>query len=309
MDVIDAHCDVLLKLWENNLSFYSSDQLQVNYIKWKESSVKVQCFAIFVPDNVPEELQFTVALEMVSLFFEQVIEPYKDVKFISNKDDLINLNDDELGAILTLEGCHVIGNDINKLKTLIRLGVRSVGLTWNQANAVCDGIGEERGAGLSSFGEEVVHLLNKEKIWTDVSHISYQGFFDVMNIAKFPMASHSNAKSLSSHKRNLDDIQIRALIDQDGWIGVTFVADFLSEVNGGTREDIIRHINYYLTMGGESCLGFGSDFDGTDKYIISMYDYSDYELLLTELSKTIERDKLHKICLQNFIEKFPHTGS
>ncbi|MBM7572101.1 dipeptidase [Aquibacillus albus] len=303
--IIDAHCDALLKLWENNISFYDSEELQVNYVKWKQSSVKVQCFAIFVPDDVPEEAQFRVALEMVDLFYEQVIAPYDDITFISSREDLLSLKENERGAILTLEGCHAIGRDLSKLKALIRLGVRAVGLTWNQSNAVADGIGEKRGAGLSEFGEQVVKCLNEQTIWTDVSHLSYEGFFDVMKLADYPMASHSNASQICSHRRNLDDKQIKALIERKGWIGVTFVPYFLSDQETVTQQDVIKHINYYLDKGAENCLGFGSDFDGTDRFVLGLYDYLEYDSFVHQLRNSVSSDLLKKICYQNFVDKFP----
>ncbi|MCT2534600.1 dipeptidase [Aquibacillus koreensis] len=305
MNIIDAHCDVLFQLWEKDLSFFSSNELQVNYKKWMKSSVKVQCFAIFVPDYVSEESQFNIALEMVDLFYTHIIEPYDDIKFISSKEDLLELKENERGAVLTLEGCHVIGRDIAKLKTLIRLGVRAVGLTWNQANAVCDGIGESRGAGLSIFGKEVVETLNKERIWTDVSHLSYQGFFDVMEIASYPMASHSNVKQLCSHRRNLDEKQISSLIERKGWMGITFVSSFLADKEPTTYQDVIRHILYVIQMGGSSSIGFGSDFDGATSYPIDLKDCLHYNRFVKELAHYIDQADLQRICYQNFIDKFP----
>ncbi|MDC3416325.1 dipeptidase [Aquibacillus salsiterrae] len=303
--IIDAHCDALLKLWEKGVSFHDSDELQVNYIKWKKSSVKIQCFAIFVPDYVQEETQFSVALQMVDLFFEQIIKPYDDVTFISNRQDLLSLKEHEKGAILTLEGCHSIGRDINKLQTLIRLGVRAVGLTWNQANATCDGIGDSRGAGLSDFGNQVVTLLNEEKIWTDVSHISYQGFFDVMSMAHYPMASHSNAKALCGHRRNLDDKQIKTLVDKNGWIGVTYVPYFLSDSTKASVQDVLKHVSYFIAMGAENCLGLGSDFDGTDQFVAGLYDHADYDSFIQLLMKRFTIDQVEKIKYYNFVDKFP----
>ncbi|MDC3414343.1 dipeptidase [Aquibacillus sp. 3ASR75-11] len=305
--IIDAHCDALLKLWEKKGSFQSSDLLQVTNEKWKISPVKIQCFAIFVPDDVPEDSQFQTALEMVDIFYKQIVEPNSDIKVILSKEDLLSLKDNERGAMLTLEGCHSIGHDINKLKTLVRLGVRAVGLTWNQANAVSDGVGEKRGAGLSSFGEEVVDLLNEQQIWTDVSHLSYKGFFDVMERAKYPIASHSNAFAITPHRRNLDDRQIKALIERDGWIGITFVPMFLTEENTATVEDVKRHLHYFLELGAKGCLGFGSDFDGTSRFVERLYDHTDYGTFIQELKQEVSEETLLQLCYQNFIEKFPRT--
>ncbi|MFB1049500.1 dipeptidase [Paraliobacillus sp. JSM ZJ581] len=306
--IIDAHCDVLLKLWSDKLDFKTSDKLQVNLRKWRESPVKVQCFAIFVPPEVSEEEQFQVALEMITIFFEQIIEPNKDIKFIQSKSDLIELKENERGAMLTLEGCHVIGRDINKLKTLLRLGVRAVGLTWNQANGVADGIGEKRGAGLSSFGEKVIALLNQERIWVDVSHLSYQGFFDVIEQAKYIMASHSNVYQICQHRRNLDNQQIQAIINKDGWIGVTFVPSFTNKKTTVTYHDTIKHVLYYIDAGAESCLGFGSDFDGIDEYIEGLESIEQYQTLADELQSILTSRQWTNIAYQNFINKFPRIN-
>ncbi|WP_112180914.1 dipeptidase [Paraliobacillus zengyii] len=305
--IIDAHCDVLLKLWEEDISFKSSDKLQINERKWKESPVKVQCFAIFVPPEVPDDIQFQVALEMITIFFEKIIQPYDDIKFISNKQDLQTLKPNERGAILTLEGCQVIGRDLNKLKTLIRLGVRAVGLTWNEANAVSDGIGEKRGAGLSSFGEQVINILNEEQIWTDVSHISYQGFFDVIKRADYVMASHSNVSQLCDHRRNLDDKQIQLLIKKKGWIGVTFVPYFTRRKEPVSYEHVIEHILYYVEQGAEDCLGFGSDFDGIETYINGLEYITGYQEFQNALRAQLSTDQFIKITYQNFINKFPRV--
>ncbi|WP_077621898.1 dipeptidase [Sediminibacillus massiliensis] len=303
--IIDAHCDVLLKIWERNISFFDSEELQVNYVNWKKSPVKVQCFAIFVPEEVPEERQFHSALEMVNIFYKKIIDPYPDIKMIRSKEDILSLKEQEKGAILTLEGCHSIGRDISKMETFIQLGVKAVGLTWNQSNAVADGILEKRGAGVSSFGEEIIDLLNKAKVWTDLSHISYKGFFDAVELADYPMASHSNAKKLASHPRNLDDRQIHKLIEKNGWIGVTFEPDFIKDGPNPSYKDVFYHIDYFLQMGAEKCLGFGSDFDGTTGPTLRLNNQLDYDYLLDGLPHFCSREQIEYITHRNFIEKFP----
>ncbi|WP_160846755.1 dipeptidase [Pontibacillus yanchengensis] len=304
--IIDSHCDVLLKLWEKpGRSFYNSPDLRVNYQKWINNSVKVQCFAIFIPEHVPSSEQYNVALKMVDIFYENIVHPYPEIKHITCKQDILDLKHNEKGAVLTLEGCHPIGEDLVKLKTLIRLGVRAVGLTWNQANAVCDGIGEERGAGLSSFGVEVVHVLNSHMIWTDVSHLSYKGFWDTMKIAHYPMASHSNAYSLTPHPRNLRDLQVKELIHRNAYIGVTYVADFLRANGEASIYDVIDHIQYIVSLGGENSVGLGSDFDGTESIIKYLYDYQDYDSFVQLLKRTLSPSLYENVTHENFIRAFP----
>ncbi|MBM7552674.1 membrane dipeptidase [Thalassobacillus pellis] len=303
--IIDAHCDALVKLWRKKLNFHDSPELKVNYEKWKKSPVKVQCFAVFVPDNVPEESQYSAALEMIDIFYRQIIEPYPEIKVIKKRQDIKKLRPHEKGAILTLEGCHAIGSDITKLKTLIRLGVRIVGLTWNQANAVCDGIGEKRGAGLSSFGEEVVEYLNQEKIWTDLSHISYKGFWDAISISRYPMASHSNVYQIAPHRRNLHDEQIAALIDRRGWIGVTFVPEFINLTHRAALTELIPHIEYMIRMGGAAHIGFGSDFDGIEDIVEGLYDVTEFDNIIKILCHRQTDNLVKRLSYGNFIDKFP----
>ena len=164
---------------------------------------------------------------MVDIFYEKILVE-REMKLIRSHDGYWSLKRNEIGAILTLEGCDCIGQDILKLKTLLRLGVTSVGLTWNYANLVADGALEPRGAGVSGFGQEVIRLLNEKSIWCDVSHLSEAAFWDTIKLANYPIASHSNVYNLCAHPRNLKDAQIQALLKKNAVIGVTFVPQFLT---------------------------------------------------------------------------------
>jgi len=304
--LIDAHCDVLYQLWKDpSISFKDSSKLHVTYEKWMKSNVKVQCFAIFVPDTVPNNLQFETALKMIDIFYEKILKPFSKIKLVTSKQDIENLKEDEKGAILTLEGCHPIGTDLMKLKTLIRLGVRSVGLTWNNPNAVADGVGEPRGAGLTSFGKEVVETLNEYNVLTDVSHLSYQGFWDVMELADYPIASHSNSYKLCNHPRNLDDKQLKALIAKKAFIGITFVPTFLTESGNATIKDVIHHIEAIYKLGGEDSVGLGSDFDGTFDVVKGLEEYSKYNTLYHELRKRFSTTFVEKLAWKNFLQNMP----
>jgi membrane dipeptidase len=304
--IIDAHCDVLYQIWKDpSIQFDNSPKLRVTYDAWQKNAVKVQCFAIFVPDTVPDSLQFDVALQMVNIFYEKIIKPYPNIKLVKSKEDILNLKEDEKGAMLTLEGCHPIGKDLNKLKALIHLGVRIVGLTWNQANAVADGIGESRGAGVSDFGKEVINILNENGVLVDVSHLSVKGFWDVMELAKYPIASHSNSFKLCNHRRNLDDSQIKALVAKKAFIGVTFVPEFLGDKKEVTTKDVLNHIEAIYKLGGENSVGIGSDFDGTDGVVAGIEDYSKYNTFLQQLKLRFSKEFVEKITWKNFLNNLP----
>ncbi|WP_185805411.1 dipeptidase [Bacillus canaveralius] len=304
--IFDAHCDVLYKLFMNNsLDFTDSPDLQVTWQQLSGPGPKVQCFAIYVPEKVHPDLKFQAALHMVELFYERIIEPFSNIKMILTKDEIMRLTEHQIGAILTLEGCDAIGSDINKLQTLLRLGVSSVGLTWNYANSVADGVLEERGAGLSRFGKQVVDVLNNEGIWCDVSHLSEKGFWDVIDLADYPIASHSNCYALCPHPRNLRDEQIKALIDRNSVLGITFVSPFLSGTRSAMIADVLRHLDHVCALGGENHVGFGSDFDGSDDIVTGLERMADYSALVNELYKYYSNIQVDKFLYQNFAGRYP----
>ncbi|MDP4163430.1 MAG: dipeptidase [Bacillota bacterium] len=309
MHIFDAHCDVLYKLINDPaIDFKKANSIHVNLEGMKQAGIKVQCFAIFVSPSVHPDVAFNAALYMADLFFEKIIKNNKELKFITTQQQIMQLKENEIGAILTLEGCDSIGKDLLKLKTLLRLGVTAVGLTWNDANYVSDGAMEERGAGLTKFGKEVVNILNSSGIWCDVSHLSERGFWDVMELADYPFASHSNCYSLCPHPRNLRDEQISALIDRDSVMGLTFVPHFLSGREEASISDILRHLDHVCSLGGEKNVGFGSDFDGTDKTVAGLSSVKDYETLKNELLKYYTDIQVADFLYKNMSRRYGVTG-
>ncbi|MED4270222.1 dipeptidase [Geobacillus stearothermophilus] len=305
--IFDAHCDALMKLWQDrSLSFHDGAPLHVTFSGMAEAGIKVQCFAIYVPETVPEEARFTAALEMVDIFFARIVEAFPSVKFVRTKQDIAALKEGEIGAMLTLEGCDAIGANLVKLKTLLRLGVASVGLTWNFPNAVADGAWEKRGAGLTAFGRQVVELLNETKRWVDVSHLSERAFWDVIETACFPIASHSNAHRLCPHPRNLTDEQLKALIEKDGMIGINFVPYFLTkDKRRATIADVLRHLDHVCALGGENNVGFGSDFDGITETVSGLETVKQYDQLVNELYKHYSAEQVSRFLFGNFYAHLP----
>lgn len=303
--IFDTHCDVLYRLNKDaTLNFTDDPRLHVTYNGLKARTAKVQCFALYVSEDIPQELKYQNVLDMIDIFHKQVVEPYDDVVFVTSARDIEQLEPHQIGAALTLEGCDAIGTDIVKLRTFFRLGVRAVGLTWNYANATADGAKEPRGAGLTLFGREVVKENNTNHIWTDVSHLCEASFWDVIELADFPIASHSNAKAVCRHPRNLNDNQIKALIEKDGMMGITFVPDFLAADHHATTVDVIRHIDHVLELGGEKHIGFGSDFDGIDDTPINITSYYDYSNVINECLKHYPEHVVKDMLFGNFYRNF-----
>ncbi|MBS4177540.1 dipeptidase [Lederbergia citrea] len=303
MNIIDLHCDVLYKLWETKgkLDFQDAKELDVNMQRLKKGKVKVQCFAIFISPELKAEEKWQAALDQVDYFYTEVLGKNKDMKQIKTWTDINRLQPHEIGALLTLEGVDCIGNDLHKLNILFHLGVLSVGLTWNNANLAADGVGEPRGAGLTMFGKEIVKINNRKKVFTDVSHLSEGAFWDVITIVDYPIASHSNAKAICNHQRNLTDQQAMAIFQKNGMVHVVYYPEFVTQKEQATITDLIRHIDHFCSLGGVGQIGFGSDFDGISTHIIGLENASKQQNLINELLKYYSEDQVRGFAGENFL--------
>lgn len=315
MKIIDTHCDALYKLQLAHrgkyygiepLQFKDSSQLDTNLSRLHKGNVIVQFFAVFIEPDVPFEEKWQYALEQIDLFYTDVLGKNPCMKHIKKWEDLNHLKDGEIGAVLTLEGAEPFGNDLVKLRHLYRLGVLSIGLTWNVANLCADGAGEPRGGGLTLLGKEVVKLNNEYKVLTDVSHLSVKSFWDVMEHADYPIASHSNARKLCDHPRNLYDDQIKAMFEKRGMIHLVFNPPFIKkDSETASIADLIKHIDHLCAQGGEELIGFGSDFDGISDYVNELENASHYPKLINELLKYYSEDVVKGFAYQNFLDHYP----
>lgn len=308
MNIIDLHCDVLMKLYDakGKLNFKQAAELDVDIEKLTSGKVIVQAFAIFIDPRIQADEKFQAALDQIYYFYTEVLGKNPQMKLIKNWAEMNALKTGEMGAILTLEGVDAIGNDLKKLTILYELGVRSIGLTWNNANLAADGVGEARGAGLTEFGREIVQFNNAHKIFTDVSHLSEQGFWDVHGEAKYLIASHSNAKAICNHPRNLSDEQATAMFKRKSMIHVVYYPQFVKREGDVKIADLIRHIDHFASLGGVEYIGLGSDFDGIDDKIHRLEDASMHQNLLNELLKYYSEDEVKGFAYQNFLNQLPH---
>lgn len=307
MHIIDLHCDVLLRLYEaqGELAFENAPELDTSYEKLVKGNVRVQAFAIFIWPTMNADEKFQAALDQVYYFYTEVLGKNSNMKLIREWSDFESLKAGEIGALLTLEGVDAIGNDLKRLTILYELGVRSIGLTWNNANLAADGAGETRGAGLTEFGREIVQFNNHHKILTDVSHLSENAFWDVIEEAKYPIASHSNAKSICDHSRNLTDRQATAMFASHGMVHIVYCPQFVKSVGDVSISDLILHIDHLCSLGGVNFIGLGSDFDGISDKIINLEDASMHPNLLNELLKHYSEDEVKGFAYQNFLNNRP----
>ncbi|MFE7064093.1 dipeptidase [Sutcliffiella sp. NPDC057660] len=304
MKIIDLHCDALLKLWESKgkLNYSNAEELDTNVERLKKGEVWVQCYAVFVYPEMKAEQKFQAALDQIDYFYKEVLAKNPEMKHIKQWEDISLLKEGEIGAVLTLEGVDAIGNDLHKLSILYQLGVRSVGLTWNNANLAADGAGEPRGAGLTLFGKEIVRINNENRVLTDVSHLCEKAFWDVMVLAEYPIASHSNARAICDHPRNLYDDQAKAMFTKGGMVHVVYCPPFVKKDGKADLSDLIHHIDHLCSLGGSKQVGLGSDFDGINTYVKDLEDASKYQNLINALLKHYSEEMVKGFAYQNFLD-------
>lgn len=303
--LVDAHADILYRMETEHADFYDpASPLHLSYPKMEAAGIDLQVFALFVdPPYTPYE-HLAKLLEYIDTFRTDVCRERGIHQVMSYADMERNARLSLKSALLSIEGGDFLTTDVRLLRVLYSLGVRAMGLTWNNGNAIADGVGEKEDRGLTEFGRTVIEEMNRLGMVIDVSHLAPKGFWNVLELTSDPIiASHSNAKVIHNHRRNLDDDQIRGLIRNGGVIGITFVPYFIT--NGDAYlTDLLRHVDHILELGGEDHLGIGSDFDGITETMVDLTSGFDYPRLLDVLEKEYGANLTAKICGRNFMRVF-----
>ena len=168
--------------------------------------------------------------------------------------------DQKIAILLGFEGAEPVESELGNLRNFYRLGLREIQLTWNYRNNVCDGIYEERNAGLTEFGRQMIHEMNRLGMLIDTSHIHGQGLTDALETSEAPIyMSHTCARALVDHPRNITDDQAKAIAEKGGVIGVCFLPQFVSK-KGPTVEDVLDHVDHFMSLVGSEHVGLGPDF-------------------------------------------------
>ena len=319
MKYIDLHCDTLCMAFETqNRNIFDRPEFMVDIKRLKEAKALAQFFAIYMPPkewihNIkPGYTDDQFIDELYGILCDAIAEHPDDIALAKEyKDMKINEKKGKVSAFLTIEDGRSINGSFEKFDKYYDMGVRLVSLTHNYEN--CFGYPNSpdskiMNSGLKPFGREAVEYMNEKGIIIDVSHLSDGGFWDVMDISKKPIvASHSCARALTPHPRNLTDEMIKAMAEKGGVCGINFcpvfIAPDLSANNGwiedGKLEDIVRHIMHLYNMGGSEFVAVGTDFDGiTGKLDIA--SPMDMDKLFDALLKQgLSFDHVEKIAYKN----------
>ena len=285
MSFIDFHCDTLelFALEEHPVVDLYQNNRAVDFCRMKKAGMKAQFFAIWmpVPYMIPElkhpdvtrdgQLLDDMYIRTLYTGFKGSVEAHSDLvsHTVTWVDYQKALSEGKMAAFLTVEDGRIVNGKMENIKSLYDGGVSLISLTWNQKN--CFGSPNSRDEqimkeGLTDFGKEAVEYMNELGMIIDVSHLSDGGFYDVAALTKKPfVASHSNARTMSPHPRNMTDEMIRILADKGGVMGLNYCPAFLDENGKGEESriaDMVRHLTYIKNVGGSEVLAIGGDLDG-----------------------------------------------
>lgn len=307
MKYFDLHCDTITDCYTDNKALYDSD-LHISLVRGKKYSPWFQCFAVWIPDEIRGKSAVNY-FDAVTKKLKSEIEVNSDKVILckSSKDFEKAQKQNKIGAILTVEGSAALGGDIANLKYMADCGVRMITLTWNSSCEIGDGVCVKSPKGLTSFGKNAVAEMEKLGIVIDVSHASDILFNDVVNYTTKPfIASHSNSRTICNHNRNITDEQFNIINKRGGLVGITFAPEFLNTNSDKANiDDIIKHIEYFLSLGGEKCIALGSDFDGANlpngiKGIESVEDIAEH-MLRRNYSETLVKSILFDNAFNFFV--------
>lgn len=301
----DGHCDSVGDFASGKRDLKRTTDGHWDLARAQEGNLGLQFFAAYIESEYKPFLATQRGLELLEATQKFIEDNPNDIFLVKDKKDLTKLGKTKaLGILINIEGGEILGESLFMLDIIFRLGARSLGLTWNQRNAIADGAGETNSTGgLSRFGFQVITQMNSLGMLIDVSHINEKGFWDVVDHSESPViASHSCAQALCNHPRNLKDAQLRALAESKGLVGVNFCQDFLSETGKASIDDVVRHICYIAEIAGVDSVGLGSDFDGIPSAPLGLEDVSKLSFLAEKLGKSgFSTAELEKICHGNFV--------
>ena len=262
--MIDLHCDTIMQLLDHpDSGDLYRNTWKIDIEKLQKAHSKVQDFALFInlgdtndPYGRYEEMR-NLCTTQIHLYGEHIqhVLSYQDVESVYKSG--------KIGALMSIEEGGVLGDDLDKLKQAYQDGVRLITLTWNYPNGLGEPHCGEQHKKLTPKGIEFVEAMQDLGIIVDCSHLNDAGTEQLGDILDVPfVASHSNAREVTAHTRNLPDNLIKLIANKGGVIGLNFAQSFLGTSPVSRIEDIVKHGLYLINKGGEDVVALGTDFDG-----------------------------------------------
>ncbi len=300
---VDAHCDTIVKLCGRGGELREAPCMQLDLKRLEIFPGAVQFFAVWL-DPIYYPIAMRQTMKYIAFYHRQMEKNAESIRHVNTFADI--LQNKECGrhsAVLSLEGGEALEGELSALEIYHQLGVRAMTLTWNHRNTLADGAAENiTGGGLTHFGREVVREMEQLNMLVDVSHLSDAGFWDVERLAQKPfIASHSNARAVCSHARNLTDDMLRALAAKGGVAGLNFYPDFLRENGDAGIDEIICHSSHMLDVMGEDHVGLGSDWDGIGTTPVDLRHTGELAALFARMEQEFGAEIAEKLREGNFL--------
>lgn len=266
---LDSHCDTPM-FFDQQINFASRDpKILVDLHKMTEGHLDATIMVAYLEQQglTDEDLlaATTKADRILNEIEAMVAKSSQFVNIAYTPTDLYHLKAERKKAImLGIENGYAIGKDLQNVERFRNRGVVYMTLCHNGNNQLCGSAkGNDEGLGVNAFGEQVIHEMNRVGMMVDISHAGVQTFYDALDISTKPIvASHSSARALCNHPRNLTDEQLRALAAKGGVAQVTLYNGFLKEEGQATLQDAINHLNHMVDVMSIEHVGIGTDFDG-----------------------------------------------
>lgn len=261
LPIVDAHEDIAYHIIHHKRDFEDSNYPCQITLHWLlRGKIKLVFNTVFTHPQHRKGSAYDDAMHQLDVYdsiYERHGEYVMPIKNLSDLSEL--LHSSKIGFLTMIEGAEPIESP-EQLETFYDRGVRMISLSWNNPNIYASG--HEGNHGVTRLGRHLLEGMNRLGITLDLSHLNEKGFWDAIGLTSLiPVATHSGARAIRNHPRNLWDEQLKAIADRGGVVGVVFYGPFLSD-GKATIDDIFKHIDYMVSLIGDDHVGIGSDLDG-----------------------------------------------
>ena len=299
--LIDCHLDIAYSIRANRRSFEDIDpKFMISYDQLRKSGTDIFFSTIFVSHRRSSAYK-EEAVEQIK-FYRKILKDYDSFYQVLTNDDIKDIKKNKIGLYFLMEGAEPI-SDIADLKYFTQMGVKTIGLTWNNENQYAFGVKQE--GELKKKGYDLINNMNDLGVSLDLSHLSEKSFNEAINVTSLiPIASHSNSYTVRRHKRNLKDYQLKKISNLGGVTGIVLYNKFLTSKKKADLNDVSKHFMHMLNVCGEDHIALGSDFDGApiEDFPKGMSEISDIEKITNLLMKNrIKPSIIDKFLGQNVL--------
>ena len=235
--VVDTHADTPQRFLDGGFDIGSTDPADNGHVsldKARAGNLGAEFFSIWVDPRINPNHYAQKTLDLIDSVYQQAADHPDRMMMAFSVDDIERAHKEhKLAALMGIEGGHSIENDIHLLRDFYRLGVRYMTLSWSNTNEWADSSGDisdtkvQHHNGLTEFGKDVVLEMNRLGMMVDISHVADKTFWDAIATTKAPViASHSSARALVNHPRNMTDEMLRAVAKNGGVVQVNFFSGF-----------------------------------------------------------------------------------